>query len=82
MLQFSECFVQISESKHSYTQVLWPYLLQTLLPVQYTTAIAPVCKSLAYLAAKKREEESADYNIDFVVQGKKYCNTVCLLNKT
>ena len=50
-------------------QVLWPYLLQTILPVQYTRAISPVCKSLAFLASKKREEEASDYQIDFTVQG-------------
>ena len=50
-------------------QVLWPYLLQNILPVQYTKAISPLCKSLAFLATKKREEEASDYQIDFTVQG-------------
>lgn len=49
-------------------EVLWPYLLQMIVPVQYTKAISPVCKSLAYLAAKKREEEASDYQIDFAAQ--------------
>ena len=40
-----------------------------IVPVQYTKAISPVCKSLAYLAAKKREEEASDYQIDFAAQG-------------
>jgi len=49
-------------------EVLWPYLLQMILPVQYTRAISPVCKNLAYLATKKRDEEAADYQIDFTAQ--------------
>ena len=40
-----------------------------ILPVQYTRAITPVCKNLAYLATKKREEEAEDYQIDFTAQG-------------
>eukprot|EP00795_Rhopilema_esculentum_P001016 gene1016-15340_t len=49
-------------------EVLWPYLLQLLVPVQYTEASACLCKSLSFLATKKREEESADYQIDFAQQ--------------
>ena len=40
-----------------------------IVPVQYTKAISPVCKSLAFLAEKKRQEEADDYQIDFTVQG-------------
>ncbi|XP_071959367.1 maestro heat-like repeat-containing protein family member 1 [Antedon mediterranea] len=45
--------------------VLWPYLLEFLIPVQYTTALGPICRNLASLTAKKREEQSEDYMIDF-----------------
>lgn len=37
-------------------QVLWPYLLEFVTPIQFTNALAPLCKSLMYLAMKKQEE--------------------------
>ncbi|XP_067146157.1 maestro heat-like repeat-containing protein family member 1 isoform X3 [Apteryx mantelli] len=36
--------------------VLWPYLLEFVTPVQFTNALTPLCKSLLYLATKKQEE--------------------------
>ncbi|NXA57418.1 MROH1 protein, partial [Nothocercus julius] len=36
--------------------VLWPFLLQFVTPVQFTSALAPLCKSLMHLAMKKQEE--------------------------
>ncbi|KGL78903.1 Maestro heat-like repeat-containing protein family member 1, partial [Tinamus guttatus] len=37
-----------------------PFLLQFVTPVQFTSALAPLCKSLMHLALKKQEEgESA-----------------------
>eukprot|EP00005_Dracoamoeba_jomungandri_P008470 CAMPEP_0174265646 /NCGR_PEP_ID=MMETSP0439-20130205/27313_1 /TAXON_ID=0 /ORGANISM="Stereomyxa ramosa, Strain Chinc5" /LENGTH=1648 /DNA_ID=CAMNT_0015352207 /DNA_START=52 /DNA_END=4994 /DNA_ORIENTATION=- len=46
---------------------LWPYLLELVIPPKYTSAMAILCKSLAFLASKKREEEADDYYIDFDV---------------
>ena len=46
-------------------KVLWPYLLELLVPEQYTRASGALCKSLAHLALKKREEQADDYDIDF-----------------
>lgn len=37
-------------------QVLWPYLLEFVTPVQFTNALTPICKSLMHLSVKKREE--------------------------
>ena len=37
-------------------QVLWPYLLEFVTPIQFTNALTPLCKSLMYLATKKQEE--------------------------
>lgn len=37
-------------------QVLWPYLLEFVTPIQFTNALTPLCKSLMYLAMKKQEE--------------------------
>ena len=48
-----------------FAQVLWPYLLEMLVPAVYTDALAAVSKSLAYLAAKKREAQDEEYMIDF-----------------
>uniref|UniRef100_A0A8B9SCJ9 Maestro heat like repeat family member 1 n=1 Tax=Apteryx owenii TaxID=8824 RepID=A0A8B9SCJ9_APTOW len=36
--------------------VLWPYLLEFVTPVQFTNALTPLCKSLLYLVTKKQEE--------------------------
>ncbi|XP_062490639.1 maestro heat-like repeat-containing protein family member 1 isoform X2 [Pezoporus occidentalis] len=36
--------------------VLWPYLLEFVTPIQFTTALSPLCRSLMYLAMKKEEE--------------------------
>uniref|UniRef100_A0A8C3Q2H5 Maestro heat like repeat family member 1 n=1 Tax=Chrysolophus pictus TaxID=9089 RepID=A0A8C3Q2H5_CHRPC len=36
--------------------VLWPYLLEFITPVQFTNALTPICKSLMHLSVKKREE--------------------------
>ncbi|KAK6184716.1 hypothetical protein SNE40_007128 [Patella caerulea] len=48
--------------------VLWPYLLEFVLPAQYSTSACTVCKCLSHLATKKREENADDYDIDFEVQ--------------
>ncbi|KAM6143045.1 LOW QUALITY PROTEIN: maestro heat-like repeat-containing protein family member 1 [Phoenicopterus ruber ruber] len=38
------------------SNVLWPYLLEFVTPIQFTNALTPLCKSLMYLAVKKQEE--------------------------
>ncbi|KAM6318671.1 maestro heat-like repeat-containing protein family member 1 [Aegotheles albertisi] len=38
------------------SNVLWPYLLEFVTPVQFTSALTPLCRSLLYLALKKQEE--------------------------
>ena len=50
-------------------QVLWPYLLECVVPEHFTDAQSTVCKCVAHLAAKKREEQADDYEIDFEKQG-------------
>ncbi|XP_054446562.1 maestro heat-like repeat-containing protein family member 1 isoform X2 [Pteronotus mesoamericanus] len=39
--------------------VLWPYLLQFLVPERFTGALTPLCRSLLHLA-RKRQEAGAD----------------------
>ncbi|KAM4686238.1 maestro heat-like repeat-containing protein family member 1 isoform 2-T2 [Amazona ochrocephala] len=42
------------------SNVLWPYLLEFVTPIQFTNALTPLCRSLMYLAMKKEEQgESA-----------------------
>lgn len=36
-------------------QVLWPYLLEFLVPVRFTGALSPLCRSLVHLAQKRQE---------------------------
>lgn len=50
-------------------KVLWPYLLELVVPEQYMDAQGVVCKCLAHLATKKREEQAEDYEIDYETQG-------------
>jgi hypothetical protein len=45
--------------------VLWPYLLEAIVPAKYTNAVAIVAKCLGHIAALKREENTSDYIIDF-----------------
>ena len=49
--------------------VLWPYLLEFIVAPQYTEALAGVCKSIAYVAALKRENDDEDYLVDFEREG-------------
>ncbi|XP_057387806.1 maestro heat-like repeat-containing protein family member 1 isoform X2 [Balaenoptera acutorostrata] len=35
--------------------VLWPYLLEFLIPVRFTGALTPLCRSLVHLAQKRQE---------------------------
>ncbi|XP_025115241.1 maestro heat-like repeat-containing protein family member 1 isoform X3 [Pomacea canaliculata] len=62
ILQLITTTISVMES------VLWPYLLELVVPEQYTIATGAVCRSLAYLAQKKREENAEDYEINFDVQ--------------
>ncbi|XP_027416177.1 maestro heat-like repeat-containing protein family member 1 isoform X4 [Bos indicus x Bos taurus] len=36
-------------------EVLWPYLLEFLVPVRFTRALSPLCRSLVHLAQKRQE---------------------------
>lgn len=36
-------------------QVLWPYLFEFLVPVRFTGALTPLCRSLVHLAQKRQE---------------------------
>ena len=44
---------------------LWPNLFEYLTNVDYTKAINHLCKNLAFIAEKKRNNEAHDYQINF-----------------
>lgn len=45
--------------------VLWPFLLEFLVPVQYTLSNGIVCKCVADIAVKKKAKEDEDFNLNF-----------------
>jgi len=49
-------------------QVLWPYLLELVIPGRFTGAVAILSKCVAHLAAKKRHADDEDYLVDFTKQ--------------
>ncbi|XP_063583029.1 maestro heat-like repeat-containing protein family member 1 isoform X13 [Pongo abelii] len=49
----------VSTTVDRMSHVLWPYLLQFLIPVRFTGALTPLCRSLVHLA-QKRQEAGAD----------------------
>ncbi|KAM6148277.1 maestro heat-like repeat-containing protein family member 1 [Rhynchocyon petersi] len=49
----------ISTTVDRMSDVLWPYLLEFLIPVRFTRALTPLCRSLAHLV-QKRQEAGAD----------------------
>ena len=49
--------------------MLWPYLLECVVPPQYTEAMGSLCRSAAYLANKKRAANADDYELDYEILG-------------
>lgn len=49
-------------------KVLWPYLLEFLVPLEYTEAVPVLCKSLAIIADQLAEQEDDEYDLDYEVQ--------------
>lgn len=49
----------VSTTVDRMSEVLWPHLLQFLIPVRFTGALTPLCRSLVHLA-QKRQEAAAD----------------------
>ncbi|XP_067833004.1 maestro heat-like repeat-containing protein family member 1 [Heptranchias perlo] len=45
--------------------VLWPFLLEFTTPPQYLNALAPVCRSLAYLGSKKQQANSRGFVLNY-----------------
>ncbi|XP_008068180.1 maestro heat-like repeat-containing protein family member 1 [Carlito syrichta] len=49
----------VSTTVDRMSNVLWPYLLEFLIPMRFTRALTPLCRSLVHLA-QKRQEAGAD----------------------
>ncbi|XP_043359843.1 maestro heat-like repeat-containing protein family member 1 [Dermochelys coriacea] len=47
------------------TQVLWPRLLEYVVPAQYTGTLKPLCRCLRELAEKKQQEGEAAACLDY-----------------
>ncbi|XP_056341016.1 maestro heat-like repeat-containing protein family member 1 [Oenanthe melanoleuca] len=47
----------LSTTVHRMGPVLWPFLLEFLIPAQFSPALTPLCRSLTFLAGKIREEQ-------------------------
>ena len=45
--------------------MLWPYLLEFVVPVKYTRSLGIVCRCIADFASQKREADTEDYTLDF-----------------
>jgi len=57
----------LSSTVQNMDAVLWPYLLELLMPDQYTDAAGCVCKAVSSIAQRKKNNKDEDYMIDFNV---------------
>ena len=55
----------ITTTIDSMENVLWPFLLEFLVPVDYTRSSGIVCKCLADIAIKKRDRQEDEFNLNF-----------------
>lgn len=54
-------------------KVLWPFLLEFLVPVEYTLSCGIVCKCITDIAVKKKAGQDEDFNLNFEELGKYFC---------
>ncbi|XP_067871285.1 maestro heat-like repeat-containing protein family member 1 [Heterodontus francisci] len=45
--------------------VLWPLLLEFVIPVRYTNALATLCRSLVYLGTKKQKSGATEFVLNY-----------------
>ncbi|KAM4029121.1 maestro heat-like repeat-containing protein family member 1 isoform 2-T2 [Anomaloglossus baeobatrachus] len=57
----------VSTTVERMSSILWPHLLEFVVPVQFTNALTPVCKSLVHLGQKKQEEGVEGFLINYNV---------------
>ena len=58
--------------------VLWPFLLEFLVPVQYTLSSGIVCKCVTDIAVKKKARGDEDFILNFEEHGKTWLQ--CMFN--
>lgn len=51
------------------SQVLWPYLMEFLVPAHFTEALTPLCRSLVHLALKRQEAGTDAFLVQFEAHG-------------
>ena len=54
---------------HPHSQVLWPFLLEFVKPMEYTEAFGILTRCIAHIGGKKRDSDADDYFINFDEQG-------------
>nr|XP_048691208.1 maestro heat-like repeat-containing protein family member 2B [Caretta caretta] len=59
----------LDTSVNGMTQVLWPRLLEYVVPAQYTGTLKPLCRCLRELAEKKQREGEAAACLDYSGRG-------------
>ena len=45
--------------------------MEFIVPVEYTLSVGIICRCVAYIASKKREEEAEDYELNFEELGER-----------
>ncbi|XP_035315188.1 maestro heat-like repeat-containing protein family member 1 isoform X1 [Cricetulus griseus] len=55
----------VSTTVDRMNSVLWPYLLEFLIPVRFTAALTPLCRSLVHLALKRQEAGADDSLVQY-----------------
>ncbi|KAE8599954.1 hypothetical protein XENTR_v10017409 [Xenopus tropicalis] len=57
----------ISTTVDRMNNILWPYLLEFIVPVQFSNALTPICKSLVQLGQKRQAESVETFLINYNV---------------
>ena len=60
---------KVCDHAHSLLQVLWPFLLEFLVPPAYTNAVGIVARCVADIAGEKRKNDDEDYDLNYDEQG-------------
>lgn len=60
----------ITTTIESMEKVLWPFLLEFLVPVEYTHSSGIVCKCITDIAVKKKARHDEDFNLNYEELGR------------
>ena len=63
-------------------QVLWPFLMEFIVPPAYTNGLSIVCRCVADIATEKRQSNADDYDLNYeelgIVQMPPYSVCICM----